>query len=391
MDPALAQAANAEGMAALREGDAAGAVAAFVRATQADPGAVPLWRNLAHARRLEGDTQGEREALEAALRIDRVDFGTQLRMAQLLQRIGDETAALATWGAVFDLSAGLPAIAPPLQAELAEGQRYCDGLRDRLAAAVQEALGDGTGRSDTEQRRLGAFVDQAMGRRRVFHNQCAGLFYPFLPEDEYFDRSHFPWFDELEAASGAIAGELKALIAQSDDLLRPYVKFDEGVPESQWSALDGSLDWGACFLWEYGKPNLPIIERCPQTAAVLERIPLARIPGRGPNAFFSLLKPHSRIPAHTGVTNVRAIVHLALDIPELCGFRVGNETREWVEGKAFAFDDTIEHEAWNDSDRRRAILIIDAWNPHLTEKEREAVCTYIAAADEAVQGNPVVF
>lgn len=391
MDPALAQAANAEGMAALRDGNAAGAVAAFVRATQADPGAVPLWRNLAHARRLAGDTQGEREALEAALRIDRVDFGTQLRMAQLLQRIGDETAALATWGAVFDLSAGLPAIAPALQAELAEGQRYCDGLRDRLAAAVQDALGDGTGRSDTEQRRLGAFVDQAMGRRRVFHNQCAGLFYPFLPEDEFFDRSHFPWFDELEAASGAIAEELKALIAQSDDLLRPYVKFDEGVPESQWSALDGSLDWGACFLWEYGKPNLPIIERCPQTAAVLERIPLARIPGRGPNAFFSLLKPHSRIPAHTGVTNVRAIVHLALDIPENCGFRVGNETREWVEGKAFAFDDTIEHEAWNDSDKRRAILIIDAWNPHLTEKEREAVCTYIAAADEAVQGNPVVF
>ncbi|PKB13950.1 aspartyl/asparaginyl beta-hydroxylase [Novosphingobium kunmingense] len=390
MEPTLAQEANAEGMAALRAGNAPVAAAAFVRATQADPGALPLWRNLAHARRLQGDTPGERAALDAALRIDRLDFASQLRMAQLLEREGEETAALSTWSAVFQLAQALPGIAPPLQAELDAGQAYCAALVARLAGAAQRALGTAKGRSESENRRLAAMVDQALGRRRVYHNECAGLFFPFLPEDEYFDRDQFPWFDELEAASQIIAAELAALIAGSDDLLRPYVKFEEGVPESQWSALDGSLDWGACFLWEYGEPNLPIIERCPQTAALLERLPLARIPGRGPNAFFSLLKPHSRIPAHTGVTNVRAIVHLALDIPPGCGFRVGNETREWVEGKAFAFDDTIEHEAWNDSDRRRAILIIDAWNPHLSEAEREGVCAYIAAADQALEGRPVV-
>ena len=64
------------------------------------------------------------------------------------------------------------------------------------------------------------------------------------------------------------------------------------------------------------------------------------------------------------------IVHLALDVPPGCGFRVGNAVREWVEGRAFAFDDTIEHEAWNDSDEDRVVLIFDIWRPELTEEEK---------------------
>jgi aspartyl/asparaginyl beta-hydroxylase (cupin superfamily) len=114
---------------------------------------------------------------------------------------------------------------------------------------------------------------------------------------------------------------------------------------------------------------------------MLEKIPLARIPGRSPNVFFSLLRPHTRIPPHTGVTNTRAIVHLPLIVPPGCGFRVGGETREWVEGRPFAFDDTIEHEAWNNSDQLRAVLILDVWNPHLSPAEQAAVERYYRAAD----------
>ena len=164
-------------------------------------------------------------------------------------------------------------------------------------------------------------------------------------------------------------------------------------PTSRWTreprqtcgASSTDRSTGACFLWEYGTPNPAIIERCPQTAAILEKLPLQRIPGRAPNAFFSLLRPGKVIPPHTGVTNTRAIVHLALDIPPACGLRVGGETREWVEGRAFAFDDTIEHEAWNHSDRRRAVLIVDCWNPHLSERERAAIVAYFAASDALVE------
>ena len=74
-------------------------------------------------------------------------------------------------------------------------------------------------------------------------------------------------------------------------------------------------------------------------------------------------------------------MHLPLIVPAGCQFRVGGETRQWRVGEAFAFDDTIEHEAWNRSGERRAVLIIDVWNPHLSEHERAMVCRLYEAAD----------
>lgn len=382
-----AQRANAEGLAALRGNNAAGAIAAFRTATAADPTAIPLWRNLAHGHRLAGDDAGERAALEAALAIDRRDFGSQLRLAQLHQRRGEELAAMTAWSGVLQLAANGPQVSPEIAAEIRAGEAYVAELRGRMEQAVGDALAPlAEGFSEAEARRVGAFVDVALGKRRVFVNQCAGTHYPFLPADEFFDRGHFPWFAELEAAAPVIRGELDALLAGGDEVLRPYVRFEEGTPDNIWTDLDGSLDWGACFLWEYGVPNAPVIERCPQTAALLERLPLQRIPRRAPNAFFSLLRPGKHIPPHTGVTNIRAIVHLGLDIPEACGFRVGGETRAWAEGTAFAFDDTIEHEAWNRSDRRRAVLIVDTWNPHIGANERTALTAHFAASDAALNG-----
>lgn len=383
----IARRANTAGLAALRAGDGASAVAAFAEATTADPRAGALWRNLAHAHRLNGQQAEERAALTRALSIDRTDFVAQLRLAQLLERTGEAVAALAAWSGALQLAEQLPPAPPALAQELAAGRGFVAGLTARLGAASDAALAPLVARLDpTGKRRVGAFVDLALGRRQVFHNDCTGVHYPFLPADEFFDEHHFPWFSKLEAASGTIRSELEALLAAGDELLRPYIRLDEGTPDNTWSQLDGSLDWGACFFYEYGKPNQPVLDRCPQTAALIEGLPLARIPGRAPNVFFSLLRPGRRIPPHTGVTNTRAIVHLALDVPPGCGFRVGGETREWVEGRAFAFDDTIEHEAWNDSDRRRAVLILDTWNPHLAEAEREALLTYFAASDAELGG-----
>ena len=386
-DQDTARQANAEGMAALRQGDAAAAIAAFTRATAADPEAGPLWRNLAHAHRLSGDAAGEEQALDQALSRDRTDFIAQLRLAQLLQRQGEETRALLAWAGAQQLAARLPGLSPDIATELAAGETYCADLRARLAAATAAVTATDNGYDSTEARRVAAFVGTALGQRRVFQNHCAGAYYPFIPADEYFDRAHFPWFDELEAGTAAVCAELQALLADPGPALRPYVQLDPGTPQNDWSGLDGSLDWSACFLWEYGRPNEAVLARCPQTAALLERLPLARIPGRAPNAFFSILRPGSRIPPHTGVTNTRAIIHLALEVPDGCGLRVGGETREWVAGRAFAFDDTIEHEAWNSSDQRRAVLIIDAWNPHLSPREQQAVMRYFAAADGALAGS----
>jgi aspartyl/asparaginyl beta-hydroxylase (cupin superfamily) len=131
--------------------------------------------------------------------------------------------------------------------------------------------------------------------------------------------------------------------------------------------------WNAYFLWKDGKKIEDHCARCPKTAEILDTVPLARVPGAAPTVFFSTLDPKAGIPPHTGATNTRLIVHLPLIVPENCWFRVGNQRREWRLGEALIFDDTIEHEAWNGSDRLRVLLIFDIWNPYLTEKEHELI------------------
>jgi len=113
----------------------------------------------------------------------------------------------------------------------------------------------------------------------------------------------------------------------------------------------------------------------------VRRLPQAEVALRSPNLMFSVLQPRTRIPPHTGVANFRLVVHLPLVMPPACGFRVGGETREWRIGEAWVFDDTIEHEAWNESDEVRIILICDIWNPRLSPDERAAIQAVIAATD----------
>lgn len=380
--PASAIEANRLGIAALQTGDPQTAAAHFSDAVAADPRSGALQRNLASAWRALGDPARELAALDAALAIDRRDLVAWMRKAERHEAAGDKGAALAAWSAAVALGAQLDPVPPPLEPLLRHGQAFIDGATGNMFAAASDAFGQiSAGLSDTEQRRGEAFIASALGRRRIYQNECAGIYYPFLPADEFFDRSHFPWFAEVEAQTDAIRAELMALLADPGEALRPYVRMDAGTPDSIWTDLDNRLDWGACFLWEYGEPNQPVLDRCPATAAALAAIPGARIPGRAPSAFFSMLKPHTRIPPHTGVTNTRAIVHLPLIVPPGCGFRVGGETRAWEEGTAFAFDDTIEHEAWNDSDALRAVLIFDVWNPHLTAGERDLLLRYFASAD----------
>lgn len=109
-------------------------------------------------------------------------------------------------------------------------------------------------------------------------------------------------------------------------------------------------------------------------------MPQPHVRNASPNAMFSLLAPRTRIPPHTGVANTRLVCHLPLIVPPNCGFRVGETTREWRVGEAFVFDDTIEHEAWNESDELRVVLIIDLWAPALGATERAAVAAVIGAA-----------
>jgi len=154
------------------------------------------------------------------------------------------------------------------------------------------------------------------------------------------------------------------------------------MPLDQWRELNNSRRWGVYFLWKAGTPIAEHIARCPRTVKALEAWPRWDVPGYGPTAVFSILDAKSHIPGHTGVHNTRLTVHLPLIVPPGCTFRVGGERRTWELGKALVFDDSIEHEVWNDSDVPRAVLIFDIWSPYLSPAERALVSTLTTGVGE---------
>jgi aspartyl/asparaginyl beta-hydroxylase (cupin superfamily) len=226
-------------------------------------------------------------------------------------------------------------------------------------------------------------VAALLGEQRIYVAEPTFLTVPRLPAVPFFERGLTPWIERIEATTEEIAAEARQVIA--DDAAAsgfvPYVDNPPGVPANQWAELDHSPQWSAFFFLKHGARQEANLARCPRTAALLDAIPLISLAGRAPNAFFSLLKPRTRIPPHTGVTNARATVHLPLIVPEGCGFRVASETRHWAPGTAWVFDDSIEHEAWNDSEQPRLILIFDVWNPYLDAEETGFVREMLAAYD----------
>ncbi len=384
IDPRHAGALNARGMVALANGDSAQAAELFGRAADADPAAPALWLNLAKAFRLTGDDAGERAALERVLGVDQAHLTALIRLAELHERLGELGYATDRWTAVLSLCSAMAGISPELQKLLDHASAFVSARMDVLAAGISSGLADQLAAAGPRDRRRFTVGAEAMlGKRRIFTHQCHGFHYPFLPADEYFDRELFPWMEELEAAAPIIRQELEAILSKPDAGLRPYVEMAPGTPQNLWSELDHSLDWSSLHLWREGQRIDEACARAPMTVAVLESLPLARIPNRAPTVFFSILKAGKHIPPHTGVTNTRAIIHLPLIVPDGCEFRVGGEVRSWREGEAFAFDDTIEHEAWNRSAQDRAVLIVDVWNPHLSTAEQEMIVRLFEVADSS--------
>lgn len=196
-------------------------------------------------------------------------------------------------------------------------------------------------------------------------------YYPGLPQIEFYDPVQFDWAAKVEAATAAVREELIALLAKAKDELRPFVHTDEGLPLGVSKALPKGGNWSVLALCEQGWLEPEYINRCPITwDTLLRHAPVPRVAGWGPSAVFSMLRAGAHIGAHTGMYNSRLICHLPLIVPSGCRFRVGNEVREWEEGKLLIFDDTIEHEAWNDGPDDRVVLVFDVWRPELSEQEK---------------------
>ncbi|MBA3486310.1 MAG: aspartyl/asparaginyl beta-hydroxylase domain-containing protein, partial [Lysobacter sp.] len=135
------------------------------------------------------------------------------------------------------------------------------------------------------------------------------------------------------------------------------------------------------YLWQDGQPVEEHIAHCPRTYEAIIQLDVPHITTRAPAILFSRLHPGARIPPHSGMLNTRLICHLPLIVPPGCGFRVGGEARQRKQGELLVFDDTVEHEAWNEGSSDRIILIFDIWRPELTARERRAVTALFEAVD----------
>lgn len=365
---------NELGVLMMGRGAAAQAAALFTRATQVDSKTSSLWSNLANSLRALGRRQEEREALEKALALDPRHVASLLQKASLFEDSGDpRNAARIFQQALSNIPKGSTA-APAIRELVEHAKTVVAADQSALGAALEERLSEIRARhGGRTQRRVDQCLEMLTGRRSAFFPRPTFLYFPEMPAIEFFERSDFPWLDPIEAAADEIRAELMNVLIADRPGLQPYVDFAAGLPIDQWKELNHSRRWSAYFLWNQGAPQPSHIARCPRTAAVLAGAPRCDVAERAPTAFFSILDAATSIPTHTGVTNTRLTVHLPLIIPPDCGFRVGGTTREWVAGKAWVFDDTIDHEAWNKSDMPRAILIFDIWNPLLSEVEREMV------------------
>ena len=373
-EPRHVTALNTLAMIALNGRDAARAVRYLERAAAVEPGAAPIWFNLFQAHDLAGDAEGAMASLDRALAIDAYYVPAVLMKADLLERLGRRTESLAMFRAIVAVGPDPESLPEPARGALARGQALLRSEGERRAAALEGPLAEVRAAfPGADLHRAEAYAGQRTGRRKVYVQQPVDGHFPYLPAIEFFPRDHFPWLAGIEARTDEIRRELVALLEDEQAGFRPYIAFDATQPVNQWAELNHSRRWSAWFFWEDGVKREENCARCPATAAALEALPLLDIAGKAPTALFSILGARSRIPPHTGSDNVRATVHLPLVVPAGCAFRVGSETRTVEAGRAWAFDDTIEHEAWNNSDAPRAILIFDIWNPLLSEAERAAV------------------
>jgi aspartate beta-hydroxylase len=365
-------------------GDRVAARAILEQAVALVPGHVPYWLSLAAVLRSLGLRAEELAALDRALALDPTHLVVLLQKGSVLELMDKPRSAAAIYTHALQTLPSGAQLPGPIEAHVAHARQRVAENSAQIAALIDARLASlpsGAG-SSAARMRFDRCIDRVLGRRQIYAPDPTFMLFPYLMNYEFMPRGLCPWLEKLEAATDDIGAEFRSVFAADAAGIEPYIAYPQGLPLNQWKELNHSPRWGAYFLWNQGQPQRQHLERCPKTAAVLLSLPQVDVPARGPTAFFSVLDARTKIPAHTGVTNTRLTVHLPLIVPPGCRFRVGGETREWQRGTAWAFDDTIEHEAWNDSDQARAILIFDVWNPQLTVFERDLVRAATAALAE---------
>ena len=170
----------------------------------------------------------------------------------------------------------------------------------------------------------------------------------------FFPLERFDWVGHIEDNWEVIRDEAQALLADREAL----ANFQD-ISKDQIEITDDDR-WKTFFIYGYGFEAKLGVEMCPRTAQLMREIPGMK------TAMISILSPRKHILDHRGPYKGVLRYHLGLIVPEdaeSCRIRVGDDYRHWEEGKSMIFDDTFNHEVWNDTDETRVVLFVDVMRP----------------------------
>ena len=345
---------------------------------------------LAQVLRPLGQPEAERAVLEALLKVDPAHHEAWLLLGELREAGGDMHGALRAWyqavtraqaaGQWLDPNSTDPDI---LEAVLRNIEKLRIGRREHLFQSFQDVR-DAYGSQAVArvERALTGYLGEWDATPPDPRQRPKFFYFPGLPDRPYHDPTLQPWAARLRDAWIDIRDEAAALLAEDCDF-ESFLGFKPGQKgESYVGGTNPNASWDAYFFYRHGQRFDEHHARCPKTSAVLESVELCRVGSQAPEVCFSVIRPQSTILPHHGVTNTRLVVHLPLIVPGDCALNVVDAgEHHWKEGELMMFDDTYQHEAWNRSDDARLIVLMDCWNPYLTEPEKMAVKQLIEAID----------
>jgi aspartate beta-hydroxylase len=377
--PDDAEALNLVALAALRRRDLARALALLRHAVAVHPNDFHSRYHLARCHDEAGEVMQALPLYESAVAMQPSNPGARLHYAYALERSGAREQALAHYvralaqaqseGRWLDPRTTPANLKPLVEQAVSLVRQTKRALADSALMELRARYGGSElGRVE---RALRIYLREEPAPLTDPRQQPTMLYFPDLPPSAYLERRLFPWIERLEAETGAIRAELMQLLPSSAGRERVFLK--EEVERANLRGIGAEPSWNGYYFYRHGQRREDNCAACPATATALDALPLARVPGHGPEVLYSVFTTGTHLLPHRGVTNTRLVGHLPLIVPPDCALKVGGELHVWQEGRVVVFDDTYEHEAWNRSDRIRVVMIFDVWNPHLTPVEQAAV------------------
>ena len=374
----------------LGRGNTARAIELLLAAQRTQPQDAAILHQLGSAQMLAGDLQAAVDSLRKGLELAPGMFVARLRLGVVFEQQGRwHEAMVAYLSAIHAAQAhgrwlSDATTAPGVRDAVKHATQYVAAGRRELFDAIIEPLRQRYGRSELARvdQCLSIYLQEQPALLPDPRQRPEFLYFPGIPSQTFYPRGRFPAHARLEAAVDVIREELHAVLSNGQDDLVPFLGTNS--TEAVSAHLLGSSGtqeaaWDAFFFDRHGVRHDAHCARCPRTIELLDSMPLVQVRDHAPETLYSVLRPGTHILPHRGVTNTRLVTHLPLIVPPDCALRVGGETHVWEEGRCVTFDDTFEHEAWNHSDQTRAVLIMDSWNPDLSEAERAAVADLVAA------------